>query len=126
MSHLKLKQSKTAPTITGISGSAAPTMQQRRTDSRANKAVERMRNECRKKGISGVRGLAVLFRGMDADYSRTLTLHEVREGLARYGINVSSEDVRLIFARMDNDDNGSVDFKVSQGIGVRGEYVRFV
>ena len=78
---------------------------------RANRALERLRSECKRKGISGIRGLCVLFRNMDADYSQSLTFTELRDGLFRYDIKVSEEDLKVIFKRMDNDESGAVDFQ---------------
>ena len=45
--------------------------------------IEEIRQQCMKKGLSGIKGLGVLFRGIDHDFSKTLSLNEINKGIWR-------------------------------------------
>lgn len=77
---------------------------------RASQLVDSIRQQCLKKGLSGIKGLSVLFRAMDRDYSKKICLEEFQEGMRRYGIKISNEDSEAVFSLFDNDGSGSVDF----------------
>ncbi len=72
--------------------------------------VEDIRAQCMSKGLSGIKGLAVLFRGLDRDYSKKISFREFGEGMSRYGINIEQADIKLVFSHFDKDHNGHVDF----------------
>ncbi len=78
--------------------------------SRGQLLVDSIREQCLRKGLGGIKGLAVLFRGLDRDYSKSISLREFREGMIRYGINMPDEDFKVVFRHIDRDNSGHVDF----------------
>ena len=73
--------------------------------------IESLRQQCLKKGLGGIKGLAVLFRGLDKDYSKTISLPEFRQGLKKYGLNVQEDNLVKLFKYFDKDNSGNIDFK---------------
>lgn len=73
--------------------------------------VESIRQQCLEKGLSGIKGLAVMFRRMDRDYSKTLTFNELRHGIKVYQIRISEEQLQIVFRHLDKDRNNCVDFQ---------------
>ena len=71
--------------IAADGGSGKPLQQQhqpaRMGDGDAD-LIAKMRHQCLGKGLSGIKGLAILFRGMDKDYSKTVTLREFQVGVS--------------------------------------------
>lgn len=78
---------------------------------RAKQILTHIRESCLKRGLAGVKGLCVLFRAMDRDYSKTLTLREVTEGLKAYKIDIPDEDIKFVYNHFDQDFSGGIDFK---------------
>ena len=79
-------------------------------ENRSHHLVESIRQQCLKKGLSGIKGLSVLFRGMDRDYSKKICIREFTEGMRRYGIQISDKDCAVVFQLFDKDHSGLVDF----------------
>lgn len=51
-----------------------------------------------------------LFRIMDDDKNRKLSVDEFKKGIDEYGLNFSKAEIEQIFRDMDTDNSGSVDF----------------
>jgi hypothetical protein len=49
--------------------------------------VEELRACCLQKGIGGIKGLSSLFRCMDSDYSKTVSVDEFVNGMVNYGVD---------------------------------------
>lgn len=77
---------------------------------RADELIVLMREQCLGRGCGGIKELSVVFRHMDADFSKRLSFEELEEGLKNYGIEISKEDLSLLFLWFDKDDNKTVDF----------------
>lgn len=73
--------------------------------------IARMRHQCLGKGISGIKGLAVLFRGMDKDYSKSVNYQEFKEGVKQYGLIFTDAELELIFKHCDKDKSSTIDFR---------------
>jgi hypothetical protein len=73
--------------------------------------IESIRSQCMKRGLSGIKGLAVLFRGMDRDYSKTLSFDEFRNGMKAYQIQISEDQLLIVFRSLDKDGNNQIDFR---------------
>ena len=73
--------------------------------------TESIRQQCLRKGISGIKGLAVLFRRMDKDFSVTVTLKEFRDGLSSYGIKIEDRKLAAVFRHLDKNHNNTLDFR---------------
>lgn len=69
-----------------------------------------MRKQCLSRGHGGIKELAVLFRKIDIDYSKRICYEELRLGLEKYGMNISSRDLKTLFISFDADENQQIDF----------------
>lgn len=76
----------------------------------ANKLITDLRTECLKRGCGGIKGLGVVFRQMDADFSKRLCFEEFQQGMNIYGVPLGEENMKMLFKEFDRDHNGSIDF----------------
>lgn len=53
---------------------------------------------------------AVVLQSLDADKSGTVTLEELKEGLAQQGSQVTQRELQALVDSMDIDKNGSIDY----------------
>ncbi len=74
-------------------------------------ALQSIREQCFQKGLNGIKGLCVLFRGLDHDYSKRICFREFKDGMLRYGIKMADQDLRAAFDLIDKDRSGFVDFR---------------
>ncbi|AQK99843.1 Putative calcium-dependent protein kinase family protein [Zea mays] len=58
-----------------------------------------------------IRGLKEMFKGMDSDNSGTITVDELRRGLAKQGTKLSEAEVEQLMAAADADGNGTIDYE---------------
>lgn len=73
--------------------------------------IDSIRQQCMRRGLNGIKGLAVLFRGMDKDYSKTLSFQELKLGMKAYQIAINDDQIKTVFKHLDKDRNDSVDFR---------------
>ncbi|KAK8598177.1 hypothetical protein V6N13_095565 [Hibiscus sabdariffa] len=57
-----------------------------------------------------IMGLKEMFKGMDTDNSGTITLEELRQGLAKQGTKLSEYEVKQLMEAADADGNGTIDY----------------
>ncbi|KAI4305912.1 hypothetical protein L6164_029240 [Bauhinia variegata] len=57
-----------------------------------------------------IMGLKEMFRGMDTDNSGTITLEELKQGLAKQGTKLTEQEVKQLLEAADADGNGTVDY----------------
>ncbi|KAL4296516.1 hypothetical protein GQ457_12G026470 [Hibiscus cannabinus] len=57
-----------------------------------------------------IMGLKEMFKGMDTDNSGTITLEELRQGLAKQGTKLSDFEVKQLMEAADADGNGTIDY----------------
>jgi Ca2+-binding EF-hand superfamily protein len=74
----------------------------------------------KEKGASGVANLAKVFRDMDEDGSHSLSLSEFKKGIYGYGLELDSNDLRLLFNSFDTDGNGQLSYDEFM-TAIRGE-----
>ncbi|KAI9114725.1 hypothetical protein K1719_014423 [Acacia pycnantha] len=55
-------------------------------------------------------GLKEMFKGMDTDNSGTITIEELKQGLAKQGIKLSEQEVKQLLDAADADGNGTIDY----------------
>jgi hypothetical protein len=55
-------------------------------DEKCQRLVEEIRACCLQKGIGGIKGLSSLFRCMDSDFSKTVSVDEFVNGMVNYGV----------------------------------------
>lgn len=72
--------------------------------------VRTLRDQCLLKGHSGIRGLGIVFRRMDIDFSKGIVYPELRIAIARYGLIMSEGYLQTLFHALDKDNNGWIDF----------------
>ncbi|CAF1029349.1 unnamed protein product [Adineta ricciae] len=73
--------------------------------------LERLRAACLARGAQGIKGLSILFRVMDDDGNRKLSVDEFKKGVEEYGLNLSKTEIEDLFRAMDADRNGSIDYE---------------
>ena len=73
--------------------------------------IDSIRTQCLARGISGIKGLAVLFRRLDTDFSKAVILCEFVDGLTQYGVQLSTDDLHRVFHHLDKNRSGTVDFR---------------
>ncbi|TRY55168.1 hypothetical protein DNTS_032658 [Danionella cerebrum] len=72
--------------------------------------LQELREQCLRRGVSGIKGLGRTFRIMDDDGSRSLDFQEFVKGLENYGVSVEKDKAQQIFALMDRDGSGTINF----------------
>ncbi|XP_051141702.1 calcium-dependent protein kinase 17-like [Andrographis paniculata] len=58
-----------------------------------------------------IMGLKEMFKGMDTDSSGTITLEELKQGLAKKGTKISEYEVQQLMEAADADGNGTIDYE---------------
>ncbi|KAK8637625.1 hypothetical protein V6N13_136099 [Hibiscus sabdariffa] len=58
-----------------------------------------------------IKGLKEMFKGMDTDNSGTITLEELKQGLAKKGTKLSEYEVKQLMEAADADGNGTIDYE---------------
>jgi Ca2+-binding EF-hand superfamily protein len=61
------------------------------------------------KDREGIQGMQKLFEEMDADGNGTLTFEELENGFTSTGVDLSTEEVSLLFRYLDVDHSGDID-----------------
>ena len=77
----------------------------------ASDIIDAIRAACLSRGIHGIKGLAVLFRRLDIDFSKAVILEEFVDGLTQYGVEIPRDDLCHVFRHLDKNHSGSVDFR---------------
>lgn len=57
-----------------------------------------------------IMGLKQMFKGMDTDNSGTITIEELKQGLAKQGTKLSETEVKQLMEAADADGNGIIDY----------------
>ncbi|XP_060594279.1 calcyphosin-like protein [Ruditapes philippinarum] len=72
--------------------------------------LTQIKDQCLLKGVGGIKGLAVLFRRMDEDFSKRLCFIEFCQGLQTYDLHVEEKDINLLFQVFDRNKSNEIDF----------------
>jgi Ca2+-binding EF-hand superfamily protein len=83
-------------------------------DEKAKDLVRSIQKQCAKKfknSWGGIKAISVLFRGLDKDYSKRIDEREFIEGMIRFNIDLTRDELRQVFRHFDKDRNGSIDFR---------------
>ncbi|XP_052761926.1 calcyphosin-like protein isoform X2 [Mya arenaria] len=72
--------------------------------------IECLRARCLQGGCQGIKGLSVVFRAMDIDYSKRIVLEELKDALERLGIKMSDGYLKTLFDALDVNNSGGIDF----------------
>ncbi|CAL0302142.1 unnamed protein product [Lupinus luteus] len=57
-----------------------------------------------------IMGLKEMFKGMDTDNSGTITIEELKQGLAKQGTKLSEQELKQLMGAADADGNGTIDY----------------
>ena len=76
----------------------------------AETLIKVLREQCLARGCNGIKGLSVVFRAMDIDYSKRIVYEELRIGLETFGIRMSENYLRTLFTAPDMNESGGIDF----------------
>ncbi|XP_057441438.1 calcium-dependent protein kinase 17-like [Lotus japonicus] len=57
-----------------------------------------------------IMGLKQMFKGMDEDNSGTITIEELKQGLAKQGTKLTEQEVKQLMEAADADGNGTIDY----------------
>uniref|UniRef100_A0A6A7G827 Calcyphosin-like protein n=1 Tax=Hirondellea gigas TaxID=1518452 RepID=A0A6A7G827_9CRUS len=72
---------------------------------------QKLRLMCLARGSSGVMALGRVFRRMDNDGSKTLSLEELKQGLGESEMELSDDEVQKLFTALDTDGTGTLDYE---------------
>ncbi|XP_078574058.1 calcyphosin-like protein [Branchiostoma floridae x Branchiostoma japonicum] len=72
--------------------------------------MDKLRQQCLKRGASGIKGLGRTFRIMDDDGSRSLNFDEFKTGCEDYGLQLTDDELQEIFVQFDKDGGGTLNF----------------
>ncbi|XP_053386875.1 calcyphosin-like protein isoform X3 [Mercenaria mercenaria] len=79
-------------------------------DETADSLIEVLREQCLLIGCNGIKGLSVIFRAMDIDYSKRIVFEELKIALQRLGVLISENYLHTLFNALDLNKSGGIDF----------------
>jgi Ca2+-binding EF-hand superfamily protein len=77
---------------------------------KVNWLLEQIRKRCLSQNVSGIKRLSVIFRMMDTDYNKRISLQEFCKGLNIFGIKLVKEEAKVLFDAFDKNKDNQIDF----------------
>lgn len=77
---------------------------------RQQELLDKLRKKCLQKSCGSIKQLGCAFRRMDVDFSKKICFEELREGVRMYGIDMSEEELHVLFNTFDKDRDKLIDF----------------
>ena len=74
----------------------------------ATDPIEKLRWHALARGNKGILGLGRMFRVMDDDGNRSLSLEEFADGVTKTGLEMDADEIKVMFDMLDEDKSGSV------------------
>ena len=81
------------------------------TEHNSDELLKQVKEQCESRGIHCIKGFSALFRGLDRDYSKNINCHEFKNGLKRFGVEMSDQELKCLFTVFDKDHSGLIDFR---------------
>ena len=72
--------------------------------------IEVLRHQCLIRGCNGIKGLSLVFRSLDIDYSKRICFEELKLGVKNFGIIMSDSYLLKLFTALDINESGEIDF----------------
>ena len=72
--------------------------------------IEVLRHQCLVRGCNGIKGLSLVFRKLDIDYSKRICFEELKIGVKNFGIILSDSYLLELFTALDINKSGEIDF----------------
>ncbi|CAN0407894.1 unnamed protein product, partial [Ectocarpus fasciculatus] len=73
--------------------------------------IDKLKSEMASRGARGFIGLQRLFRIMDDDGSKSLSMGEFKKAMIQMNLNLSETEIRMLFDHFDADSSCSIDFE---------------
>jgi Ca2+-binding EF-hand superfamily protein len=80
------------------------------TASKSNSAIEKFRSKLLERGTRGIIGISRQFKIFDDDNSKTIDFEEFRKALKDFRVDLTPNEVKVVFGAFDRDGSGSVDY----------------
>ncbi|KAI9114226.1 hypothetical protein K1719_014876 [Acacia pycnantha] len=107
LNHPWIKEDGEAPDIP-LDNAVLNRLKQFRAMNQFKKAALRVIAGCLSK--EEIMGLKEMFKNMDTDGSGTITIEELKQGLAKQGTKLSEQEVKQLMEAADADGNGTIDY----------------
>jgi hypothetical protein len=102
----RLSYTKTSPP----SAITIENIEENDSNSTADPLIEKVRNTLSKRGATGVLGMGRLFRIMDDDDSKSLSMSEFKKAMRDSSLVLQDKELTYLFKLFDTDSNGSISF----------------
>ncbi|KAK4275706.1 hypothetical protein QN277_018744 [Acacia crassicarpa] len=107
LNHPWIKEDGEAPDVP-LDNAVLNRLKQFRAMNQFKKAALRVIAGCLSK--EEIMGLKEMFKNMDTDGSGTITIEELKQGLAKQGTKLSEQEVKQLMEAADADGNGTIDY----------------
>ena len=101
-----LSCTKTSPT----SAISTANIEENDANSTADPLIEKVRNTLATRGATGILGMGRLFRIMDDDDSKSLSMSEFKKAMRDSSVVLQDKELTYLFKLFDTDSNGSISF----------------
>ncbi len=68
--------------------------------------LEKLREECLKRGAAGIKGIGRMWRQIDNERRGTISIEEFQEGITNHNINFTPQESAQLFEEIDKNGNG--------------------
>lgn len=69
--------------------------------------IQKLREQCLRRGASGIKGIGRMWTQIDDDENRSLDLKEFQEGILNHNISFTIDEIQQLFKEFDKDNSGN-------------------